>query len=166
MEIEEKANGAADAPLYEVIMQDEHDNLCPLGFHRAPDDAVGDANGFLAAYEDDGAVPLEKGDLAEYASTFGSRFDREVERENEEDCPGTIMVGGFVLSAEAVAEDAGRALGAAEGAQAPFFSRGGGRAVTECGAQGAAAAAREAGHASREAGAASRGEAPTMAIEI
>lgn len=116
MEIEEKANGAADAPLYEVVMQDEYDNLYLLGFYRSLDDAVGDVNGFLAAYGDDGAVPLEKGDLAEYASTFGTCFDREVEWKNEDDCPGTVMVRGFVLSAKSVAEEAGEALGAAEGA--------------------------------------------------
>lgn len=111
-----KNEGAADAPLYEVMMQDEYDNLYLLGFYRALDDAVGDVNGFLAAYEDDGAVPLEKGDLAEYASTFGTCFDREVEWRDEGDCPGTVMVRGFVLSAKAVAEGAGEALGAAEGA--------------------------------------------------
>ena len=111
-----KAEGAADAPLYEVMMQDEYDNLYLLGFYRSLDDAVGDVNGFLAAYEDDGAVPLEKGDLAEYASTFGTCFDREVEWRDEGDCPGTVMVRGFILSAKAVAEGAGEALGAAEGA--------------------------------------------------
>ena len=116
MEIEEKANGAADAPLYEVMMQDEYCNLYLLGFYRALDDAVGDVNGFLAAYEDDGAVPLQKGDLAEYASTFGTCFDREVEWRDEGDCPGTVMVRGFVLSAKSVAGDAGEALAAAKGA--------------------------------------------------
>ena len=112
MEIEEKANGAADAPLYEVMMQDEYDNLYLLGFYKTLDDSIEDVNGFLAAYEDDGAVPLEKGDLAEYASTFGSCFDREVEWRDDGDCPGTLMVRGFVLSAKAVAGDAGEALGA------------------------------------------------------
>lgn len=115
MEKRKKAEGAADAPLYEVMMQDEYDNLYLLGFYRALDDAVADVNGFLAAYEDDGAVPLERGDLAEYASTFGTCFDREVEWRDEGDCPGTLMVRGFVLSAKAVAEAAGEAL-AAEGA--------------------------------------------------
>lgn len=111
-----KADGAADAPLYEVIMQDEYDNLYLLGFYESLDDSIEDINGFLAAYEDDGAVTLEKGDLAEYASTFGSCFDREVEWRDEGDCPGTIMIRGFVLSAKAVAGDAGEALKAAEGA--------------------------------------------------
>ena len=116
MENRKKAEGAADAPLYEVMMQDEYCNLYLLGFYRALDDAVDDVNGFLAAYEDDGAVPLQKGDLAEYASTFGSCFDREVEWRDEGDCPGTVMVRGFVLSAKSVAEGAGEALTAAKGA--------------------------------------------------
>lgn len=116
MENRKKADGAADAPLYEVIMQDEYDNLYLLGFYKSLDDSIEDINGFLAAYEDDGAVPLEKGDLAEYASTFGPCFDREVEWRDEGDCPGTLMVRGFALSAKSVAEDAGEALAAAKGA--------------------------------------------------
>lgn len=107
-----KENGArdADAPMYEVIMQDEYGNLYLLGFYGSLDDSIDDINGFLGAYEDDGAIPLEKGDLAEYASTFGTCFDREIEWENEEDCPGTIMVRGFVLSAKNAKEEAEKTL--------------------------------------------------------
>ena len=93
-------------------MQDEYDNLYLLGFYDSLDDALEDINGFIGAYEDDGAIPLEKGDLAEYASTFGTCFDREIEWENEEDCPGTIMVRGFILSAKSVGEEANRILAA------------------------------------------------------
>ena len=108
----EKKNAAQteDAPLYEVMMQDEYDNLYLLGFYESLDDSIEDINGFIGAYVDDGAIPLEKGDLAEYASTFGTCFDREIEWENEEDCPGTIMVRGFVLSAKSVGEEANRIL--------------------------------------------------------
>ena len=110
----EKGNPAQaeDAPMYEVMMQDEYDNLYQLGFYGSLDDAVEDVNGFIGAYEDDGAVPLRKGDLAEYASTFGTCFDRPIEWEDEEDCPGTIMVRGFILSAKSVGEEAGRILAA------------------------------------------------------
>lgn len=113
-----KENGTrvADAPMYEVIMQDECDNLYLLGFYESLDDAIEDINGFIGAYDDDGAIPLEKGDLAEYASTFGTCFDREIEWENEEDCPGTIMVRGFVLSAKNAKEEAEKTL--ARGARA------------------------------------------------
>ena len=101
-----------DAPLYEVMMQDEYDNLYLLGFYESLDDALEDINDFIGAYDDDGAIPLEKGDLAEYASTFGTCFDREIEWENEDDCPGTIMVRGFILSAKSVGEEANRILAA------------------------------------------------------
>ena len=107
-----KENGTrvADAPMYEVIMQDECDNLYLLGFYGSLDDSIDDINGFLGAYEDDGAIPLEKGDLEEYASTFGTCFDREIEWKNEDDCPGTIMVRGFVLSAKNAKEEAEKTL--------------------------------------------------------
>ena len=108
----ENAANAEDAPLYEVMMQDEYDNLYLLGFYESLDDALEDINDFIGAYDDDGAIPLEKGDLAEYASTFGTCFDREIEWENEEDCPGTIMVRGFILSAKSVGEEASRILAA------------------------------------------------------
>ena len=111
-ETAEKENAAntEDAPLYQIVMQDEYDNLYLLGFYESLDDAIEDINGFISVYEEDGAIPIKKGDLAEYASTFGSCFDREIEWENEEDCPGTIMVRGFVLSAKSVGEEADRIL--------------------------------------------------------
>ena len=108
----ENASQTEDAPLYEVMMQDEYDNLYLLGFYESLDDALEDINDFIGAYDDDGAIPLEKGDLAEYASTFGTCFDREIEWENEEDCPGTIMVRGFILSAKSVGEEANKILAA------------------------------------------------------
>lgn len=119
-ENKEKAPKAAqevDAPLYEIVMQDEYDNLYLLGFYQSLDDAIEDINGFIGAYDDDGAIPFKKGDLAEYASTFGSCFDREIEWENEEDCPGTVMVRGFALSAKSVKEEAARILAAANAAK-------------------------------------------------
>ena len=106
----ESAANTGDAPLYEVMMQDEYDNLYLLGFYESLDDSIEDINGFIGAYDDDGAIPLKKGDLAEYASTFGSCFDREIEWKHEEDCPGTIMVRGFILSAKSVGEEADRIL--------------------------------------------------------
>lgn len=99
-----------DAPLYEIVMQDEYDNLYLLGFYESLDDAIEDINDFISAYYEDGAIPLKKGDLAEYASTFGSCFDREIEWKNEDDCPGSIMIRGFILSAKIVGEEADRIL--------------------------------------------------------
>ena len=99
-----------DAPLYEVMMQDEYDNLYLLGFYESLDDAIEDINDFISAYYEDGAIPIKKGDLAEYASTFGACFDREIEWKNEDDCPGSIMIRGFILSAKIVGEEANRVL--------------------------------------------------------
>lgn len=99
-----------DAPLYEVMMQDEYNNLYLLGFYESLDDAIEDINDFISAYYEDGAIPIKKGDLAEYASTFGACFDREIEWKNEDDCPGSIMIRGFILSAKIVGEEANRVL--------------------------------------------------------
>ena len=99
-----------DAPLYEIMMQDEYNNLYLLGFYESLDDAIEDINDFISAYYEDGAIPIKKGDLAEYASTFGSCFDREIEWKNEDDCPGSIMIRGFILSAKIVGEEANRVL--------------------------------------------------------
>lgn len=111
-----KDTQTVDTPLYEIIMQDECNDLYQLGFYQSLDDAIEDINDFIGAYDDDGAVHLKKGDLAEYASIFGTCFDREVEWENEEDCPGTVMVRGFALSAKSVKEEAARVLAAANAA--------------------------------------------------
>lgn len=99
-----------DAPLYEVMMQDEYNDLYLLGFYESLDDAIEDINGFISVYDEDGAIPIKKGDLAEYASTFGSCFDREIEWKNEDNCPGSIMIRGFILSAKIVGEEANRVL--------------------------------------------------------
>ena len=113
-EIAEKENAAhtEDAPLYEIVMQDEYNNLYLLGFYEFLDDAIEDINDFISAYYEDGAIPIKKGDLAEYASTFGACFDREIEWKNEDDCPGSIMIRGFILSAKIVGEEANRILAA------------------------------------------------------
>ena len=113
-ETAEKENAAdtEDVPLYEVMMQDEYDNLYLLGFYESLDDAIEDINGFISMYEEDGAIPIKKGGLAEYASTFGTCFDREIEWKNEDDCPGSVMIRGFILSAKIVGEEANRILAA------------------------------------------------------
>ena len=106
----ENAAQTEDAPLYEVMMQDEYNNLYLLGFYESLDDAIEDINDFISAYYEDGAIPIKKGDLAEYASTFGACFDREIEWKNEDDCPGSIMIRGFILSAKIVGEEANKIL--------------------------------------------------------
>lgn len=100
----EDERGRAAPTAYQVMMQDEYDNLYLLGLYASLDDAIPDVNGFIEGY--DGAKPLAPGELSEYAGTFGSCFDREVEWEDPDECPGCVMVRGFALDA---AELAGRA---------------------------------------------------------
>ena len=113
-ETAEKENAAkiVDAPLYEIIIQDEYNDLYLLGFYGSLGDAIEDINDFISVYDEDGAIPLKKEDLAEYASTFGTCFDREIEWKNEDDCPGSVMIRGFILSAKIVGEEANRILAA------------------------------------------------------
>ena len=101
-----------DAPLYEIVIQDEYNDFYLLGFYESLDDAIEDINGFISVYDEDGAIPLKNGDLAEYASTFGACFDREIEWKNEDDCPGSVKIRGFILSAKIVGEEANRILAA------------------------------------------------------
>lgn len=108
----ENAAQIVDAPLYEIVIQDEYNDFYLLGFYESLDDAIEDINGFISVYDEDGAIPLKKGDLAEYASTFGACFDREIEWKNEDDCPGSVMIRGFILSAKIVGEEANRVLAA------------------------------------------------------
>lgn len=73
---------------YQVIIQDEWNNLYHIGFYDILNDAIPDINDFLKVYD----VEIE--DLKEYASTFGSCFDTEVETKDET----IIMVRGFIHS--------------------------------------------------------------------
>lgn len=115
---EEGGARVEDAPVYEVLIQDEYNNLFLLGFYGSLDDSIDDVNDFLSAYEDEGVVFFKKGDIAEHASTFGACFDRPVEWENEDDCPGDVKVRGFVLSAKDAKEEAEKALAHARVAKA------------------------------------------------
>lgn len=60
--------------VYEVIFQDEYDNLNQLGWYGDLDDAIDDINKCLEVYGE-GKYQLKKGDLKEYPGTFGSCFD-------------------------------------------------------------------------------------------
>ena len=108
-----KIKDSKDAAAYQVIMQDEYDNLYLLGLYASLEDARKDVNEWLAAYEGDGVKYLEEGELSEYASTFGSCFDREVEWKDEDGGLGCVMIRGFALSAKSLKEDAEKILRAA-----------------------------------------------------
>lgn len=72
---------------YQIIMQDEYDNLYHIGFYNDLMDGIDDVNNWLQVY----GVSIE--DINEYASTFSTCFDKEIETED-----GTIvMIRGFVF---------------------------------------------------------------------
>lgn len=72
---------------YQIIMQDEYDNLYHIGFYDDLMDGIDDVNDWLQVY----GVSIE--DISEYASTFSTCFDKEIETED-----GTIvMIRGFVF---------------------------------------------------------------------
>ena len=79
---------------YEVIMQDEWNNLYRLGEYEELKDSIEDINGFLSVYD----VTIKEEDLKEYASTFGGAFDLDIGMmyEDRDDLVG-IMVRGFIL---------------------------------------------------------------------
>ena len=79
---------------YEVIMQDEWNNLYRLGKYKELKDSIEDINGFLSVYD----VTIKEEDLKEYASTFGGAFDLDIGMmyEDRDDLVG-IMVRGFIL---------------------------------------------------------------------
>lgn len=83
--------------IYEVIMQDEYNNLYQLGFYKNLKDAVPDINDWLTAYD----VSIKEDDLNEYVSTFSSAFDLDIGMlfEDNDDVSG-VMVRGFVLTPE------------------------------------------------------------------
>ena len=79
---------------YEVIMQDECNNLYLIGEYKELKDSIEDINGFLSVYD----VTIKEEDLKEYASTFGGTFDLDIGMmyEDRDDLVG-IMVRGFIL---------------------------------------------------------------------
>lgn len=77
---------------YQVIAQDEYNNLYLLGFYKQLSDATNDINDWLSIYN----VQLDE-PLREYSSTFGSAFDKEIEVDE-----GVVMIRGFALDKECV----------------------------------------------------------------
>lgn len=71
---------------YEVMMQDEWNNLYFIGFYDKLEDAIPEVNEWLEVYN------VSIGELTEYASTFGPCFDTEVETDTGE----IVMIRGFI----------------------------------------------------------------------
>lgn len=78
---------------YQVILQDEYNNLYMVGFFDELDDSIEEINKYLDIYE----VQLKKGDLKIHTNTYGKGFDTELSDlfEGNEKVEG-IMIRGFI----------------------------------------------------------------------
>lgn len=72
---------------FQVIMQDEYNNLYNLGFYDNLEDSIKDINEWLKPYE----TTIDS--LETYVSTFNIAFDKEIETKDG----NIIMVRGFTL---------------------------------------------------------------------
>lgn len=95
--------------LYQVILQDEYNNLYEVGLYKSLDDSIKDLNKELEVYN----IKLEKGDLREYPSTFGQCFDCYLsdlaeskgitDQEKIDEMLG-VQIRGFILDSELITE--------------------------------------------------------------
>lgn len=83
-----------DLKKYEVFVQDEWNNLWLMGFYNNLGDSIRDINDFLEPYD------TKIDELKEYASTFGSCFDTEVETKTGE----IVTTRGFIFDGELLKE--------------------------------------------------------------
>lgn len=91
--------------IYQVIYQDEYNNLYELGYYKNLDDAIPDINAEIS----DTGLELKPGDLKEYPSTFNSVFDLDLwnlteDEDLQEELSGK-MIRGFILDTEAIKEE-------------------------------------------------------------
>lgn len=73
---------------YQVIIQDEWNNLYHIGFYDNLSDAIPDVNDWLQSYE------ASIDELTEYPSTFNMCFDKEIEVYGGE---SVIYIRGFIF---------------------------------------------------------------------
>lgn len=88
--------------LYEVILQDEWNNLAQLGWFEKLDDAIPHINAVLTVSYGN-KYALKKGDIVEYPSTYEMCFDTELNsilNPNDEDDYIPILVRGFIYEFE------------------------------------------------------------------
>lgn len=73
--------------LYQVLFQDEWNNISEIGWYKELSDAISDINEHLEIYVDDNGEPfvLKKEQLKEYPSTFNYCFDLELGLLDEEE---------------------------------------------------------------------------------
>lgn len=70
---------------YQVIFQDEWNNLYEVGFYDNLNDSIDDINDYLKTYN------AKIDELQEYISTFSKSFDTEIDTES-----GVVMIRGFI----------------------------------------------------------------------
>ena len=85
--------------LYQIIFQDEYNNLYEIGWYGDLNTAIPDVNQFLKGYN----VQLKEGAIEEYAGTFGSCFDLNL-CDLFEDLEECVMIRGFVKTIEDLEE--------------------------------------------------------------
>ena len=73
---------------YQVIMQDEYNNLYHIGFYDKLSDALPDVNDWLSTYN------TKIDEIEEYPSTFNTCFDRDIEVEDGEN---VVYLRGFIF---------------------------------------------------------------------
>lgn len=90
--------------VYQVIMQDEYNNLFLCGFYKELKEAVSDINDFISVYGD---YKITEEDLRVRESTFGECFDTSLndifflEDEDSDDSGiAGVEIRGFVLEEE------------------------------------------------------------------
>lgn len=90
--------------IYEILFEDEYNNLYQLGYYKSLDSAISDINSELSTYN----IKLKEGDLKEYASTFGSCFDANIgylTGAPEDSETYSISIRGFILDSDRIVED-------------------------------------------------------------
>lgn len=86
--------------IYQIIFQDEYNNLYLLGFYKNLKDSIQDINEELNSYN----VSITEEDLKLYPSTFSECFDlsiRNIDRYENDDDISDIYVRGFVFEIDA-----------------------------------------------------------------
>lgn len=80
--------------VYQVIIQDEYNNLYQIGFYNKLEDSLADINNWLSVY----GVKIDE--LKEYPGTFSSCFDKEIEIDE-----GYIGIRGFIFDKKDILEE-------------------------------------------------------------
>ena len=83
--------------VYQVIYQDEWDNLIQLGFYNKLEDAVNDINNELEEYD----ISITKEDLKSHSGMFGECFDLNISLlfDDRDDIP-FVKIRGFIFDKE------------------------------------------------------------------